>query len=155
MHRLYNKGFSLIELMIVVAIIAILAAVAIPNYSEYVRKSTLEEGLSVLADHRVKLEQFYQSNRGYGTTGQTPPCGHDGTASRLNVAAANGKFTFTCVLDGTNPNENQSYTLTATGAQGAAVGHVFTLNSSNVKRTTLFKGAVVAKNCWLRSGGEC
>lgn len=144
-----NKGFSLIELMIVLAVIGILAAIAVPNYSDYVRKSTLQEAFATLSDLRIKLEQFYQSNRNYAAAGQA--CGHDGTASRINVAAANGKFTFTCTL----ANSEQSYTLTATGATGAATGNVFTLNSDNVKATTSFKGSAVAKNCWLVSGGEC
>ena len=62
-------GFTLIEVMIVVAIVAILAAVALPAYGDYVRRGQLPEAFSGMADLRVKLEQYYQDNRSYGTSG--------------------------------------------------------------------------------------
>lgn len=148
--RKTHSGFTLIELMITVAIVAILAAVVVPNYSDYVRKSSLSEAFSNLSDMRVKMDQFYQSNRNYGTGS----CGNDGTASRVSFAPG-GKFTYECVLSGVSPNENQAYTLTATGSSGAASGHTFTLNSDNVKGTTSFKGGTVTKTCWLVKGSEC
>ena len=151
MSRYKTSGFTLIELMIAVAIIGILAAVALPGYTDYIRRSALTEGFSSLSDLRIRLEQFYQSNRNFGTTA----CGHDGTANRIAFSSADGKFTFACALTGTSPNENQAYTLTATGASGAAVGHVFTLNSDNLKGTTRFKGSTVSKPCWLVKGSEC
>lgn len=151
MNAFRHKGFTLIELMITVAVIGILAAVALPSYNDYIRRSTIQEAFATLADLRVKLEQFYQNNRGYGTTGQATPCGHDGTASQVNVAATNGKFTFVCAL-GAN---NQSYTITATGATGVAVGHTYTIDNTNVRGTTAFKGSAVTKNCWLVKGSEC
>lgn len=149
-------GFTLIELMIAVAIVAILAAIVVPNYSDYVRRSTLSEAFANLSDLRVKLDQFYQNNRKYGTDGQTAPCGHDGTANRVNFTLE-GKFTYTCALSGTNPNPglDQAYVLTATGSAGAAAGHTFTLDSDNAKGTTRFKGNTVSKDCWLVKGSEC
>lgn len=149
------KGFTLIELLIVIAIIGILAAIAVPQYNDYVRRAALQEAFANLADFRVKLEQFYQDNRAYGAVGEATPCGHDGTANRINFAPANAKFAYTCALTGAAGSQNQAYLLTATGSVGAASGHTFTLNNANGKATTAFKGGAVSKSCWLVSGGEC
>ena len=59
-------GFTLIELMIVIAVVAILAAVALPAYGDYLRRGQLPEAFTNLADLRVKMEQYYQDNRSYG-----------------------------------------------------------------------------------------
>ncbi|HZW11981.1 MAG TPA: prepilin-type N-terminal cleavage/methylation domain-containing protein [Noviherbaspirillum sp.] len=151
-----ESGFTLIELMITVAIVAILAAVVVPSYSDYVRRSALNEAFANLSDLRVKLDQFYQNNRKYGTDGQVIPCGHDGAGNRVNFALG-GKFSYTCVLNGATPNPglDQAYVLTATGLSSPATGHVFTLNSDNVKGTATFKGNTVTKSCWLVKGSEC
>lgn len=146
MKKITLHGFTLIELMITVAIIAILAGIVVPSYSDYVRRSTLNEAFATLADLRVKLDQFYQNNRNYGTD----TCGNDGTATRITLGVQ-GKFNYTCALS----NSSQAYTLTAIGNSGAATGHDFTLNSSNARMTTKFKGSTVAKSCWLVKGDEC
>ena len=54
-------GFTLIEVMITVAVIAILAAVALPNYVEYVTRSRLVEAKTNLSDMRTRLEQYYKT----------------------------------------------------------------------------------------------
>lgn len=150
MNQKKTAGFTLVELLIAVVILGIIASVAIPNYTDYVRQGALSEAFSNLADFRVKLEQFYQSNRKYGTT----DCGNDGTAARINFTISNAKFTYTCTLSGTG--SAQTYLLTATGNSGtSASGHVFTLDTSNSKATTTFKGSAVTKACWLRKGNEC
>ena len=149
-----EKGFTLIEVMVTVAIVAILAAIALPSYNDYVRRAALQEAFSNLSDFRVKLEQFYQDQRAYGTDGQAIPCGHDGTANRINFAPPNSKFTYTCALTGGDP---QVFLLTATGSVHPATGHIFTINHTNVKTTTKYKGADTSpvKTCWLSTGNEC
>jgi type IV pilus assembly protein PilE len=136
-----RRGFTLVELMIVVAIIGILAAVALPAYTDYVRRSQLPEATSTLATYRIKLEQYYQDNRNYGTA--------DACAGGT-LAASVGRFSYACRTDG------QTYTLTATGASGRAVGHVYTLTPDNRQGTSTFKGeSVSGKSCWLIKGDEC
>jgi len=129
------RGFTLIEVMVTVAIVGILAGIAIPAYSDYVRRGQLPEAFGALSDYRVKMEQYYQDNRNYGVAG----CA-DVNPPSWNGFAAQKYFTFDCRLLG----GGQQYTITATGATGGARGHTYTLTTTdalNPKHTTSFKGA--------------
>jgi len=78
-YPISDHGFTLIELMITIAIIGILSAIALPAYNEYVIRGKIVEATATLAGHRVKMEQFFQDNRTYvgacaaGTVATTPP----------------------------------------------------------------------------------
>ena len=60
-----QQGFTLIELMIVVAIIGILAAVALPAYQDYTKRSRISEGLSLAAGAKTAMAEFYASNNAW------------------------------------------------------------------------------------------
>jgi type IV pilus assembly protein PilE len=142
-------GFTLVELMVTVAIVGILAAVALPSYKDYVRRGQLPEAFAGLSDYRIKLEQYYQDNRKYGATN----CADGANAPAWNtfVPAGAKYFTYTCALSAAG----QGFTLTATGATGQAAGHNYTLDFNNTKGTTKFKGSSTTKACWLLKGDEC
>lgn len=140
-----TRGFSLIELMIVVAIIGILAAIAIPNYSEYVTKSRITSALSVLSDLRVKMEQYFQDNRSYPTACVTAGA----TATQLLVPGDNPNFDFTCTNLATN-----TFTITATG-KSKMTGFVYTINQMNAKTTALDGSAGKASTGWAGNGKTC
>ncbi len=139
-----EAGFTLIELMIAVAIVSILAAVAYPQYTSYVQRSRLAEATGTLSVTRVRLEQFYQDNRHYGATAAT--CG---------ITMPTGDyFTYSCIWGATS--SNQSYVITATGKASAGMdGYAYTVNQDNLQRTTAFTGAgTLPVNCWLRRAGD-
>jgi type IV pilus assembly protein PilE len=58
-----NTGFTLIEVMIVIAIIAILAGVAMPSYVDYLRRGRIPDATATLSTLQVKMEQWFQDNR--------------------------------------------------------------------------------------------
>jgi type IV pilus assembly protein PilE len=151
-----RRGFTLIEVMIVVAIVAILAAVALPSYRDYLRRGMLPDAFTALNDYRVKMEQYYQDNRAYGNTGATTCANNNAPTWSTFVPAGPNNFTFACALGGTTAAGAQTYTITATGKASTRVtGHVYTITHDNVQSTTTFKGAAVTKSCWLVRGSEC
>jgi type IV pilus assembly protein PilE len=139
-----HHGFTLIELMVAVAIVAIIASVAYPQYTDSVRRSRLVEATGALASARVRLEQYYQDNRNYGST-----------ATACGVAAPTGdNFTYSCTWGSTS--SNQSFLLTATGKSSAGLSDTsYTTNQDNLQQTTAFPGASgLPVNCWLRRKGD-
>lgn len=144
------RGFTLIELMITIAVIAILAAVALPSYTDYITRSKLVEAHTHLADLRVKMEQRFQDARSY----VAGPCAPTGGA-----AADVKYFQFSC---NPNPPGTDTFTLQAVGLNELD-GITFTINESNVRTTVVTGGSKMANNgytgsgtCWVkRKGGQC
>lgn len=118
------KGFTLIEVMVTVAIVAILATIAYPNYSDYVRRGNVQEAPSNLSNYRAQLEQRYQDHRTYDKGDNT--CGIDPPGTTKN-------FQYSCTL----ANSGQGYSLAATGRTGTTVsGLEYKLNQRNQPSTT-------------------
>jgi type IV pilus assembly protein PilE len=140
----HRRGFTLIELMIVVAIVAILASVALPAYGEYVRRGQITPAFNRLADYAAKMEQYYQDNRSYGAGA----CGVGATWATFGTM---GQFNYTCAVTG----GGQGFTVTADGTGGRAVGHTYWIDHNGAQGTTQFKGQGVAATCWLARDTSC
>lgn len=149
-----QSGFTIMELMIAVAIMGVLFGIALPSYKDYVRRGALPEGVSALSDYKIKMEQYYQDNRNYGSGAAGEACANASPAPDWSTFAPSGKknFSYSCVLSGTS---GQGYAITATGTTGTpAAGHVY-IQTHRGQQTTQFKGTTVAKDCWLMRGDEC
>jgi type IV pilus assembly protein PilE len=145
-----SRGFTLIELMITVAIIAILAAIAIPSYAEYVRRGRITEAVSALSGMRVKMEQYFQDNRTY--VGACAP----GTVAALPAVTAKSSFDYACpVLSAVPP----LYTITATGKAGTTLeGYQYTIDQNNTQQTIMTAPSTwpSSATCWvLKKDGSC
>ena len=151
-----QPGFTLIELMIVVVVIAVLSAIALPSYTDYITRSKFAEAHAHLSDLRVKMEQYYLDNRRYSSTTGGGTCGIAGG----NTPTAQGTkyFTFTCASSSATAAGDQAYVLTATGIAGEGLsGIAFSIDQANAKSTTVTgstpmatKGYQSSGTCWVR-----
>jgi len=94
MKQAMQKGFTLIELMIVVAIIGILAAVALPAYQDYTARSQVSEALSLAAGPQTAVTEFW-SNKGYLPS-------NNASAGLSAAASISGKYVSSVIVDNTN-----------------------------------------------------
>ena len=130
----------MIELMITVAIVAILASVALPAYTAYIQRSRVPVALDALSAYLTRMEQRYQDVGRY-----------DNAANACAVAVPTAdNFTVTCAIS----NAGQGFTATATGS-GPMTGYAFTINHLGVRVTTAHPKGAPAANCWSTRGGSC
>ena len=138
-----SRGFTLIELMIAVAIIGILAGVVYPSYTDHVRRGRIAAALGELSTVQVRLEQYYQDNRHYGSTA---------TACAVPLPAVAG-FDLACSWGAAATA--QSFVATATGTSGrSTAGYAYSVDQANQQRTLQFAGQAVNAACWLKRKGE-
>lgn len=140
MKQRAHNGFTLVEIMITVALIGILTAVALPNYRDYVTRARLTEAFSALSTAQASAEQFWSNTRsytGFGAASTFPPT---------------GKY-FTYALSGDSAS---AYTITATGT-GSLASFVYTINQSGTRATTgVPSGWTTNAACWVdRRDGSC
>ena len=133
-HR-HTRGFTLIEVMITVAIVAILSAIALPAYTAYIQRARVPPALDALSALATRMEQRFQDAGRY--------------ACPDSLAAA-GDFAIGCEA----ADDGQSYTATATGS-GPVSGYGYSINHLGVRVTTAHPKGVPATNCWSMKGSTC
>lgn len=139
------RGFTLIELMVTVAIAAILASVSIPMYRDYVLRSRIIDATSKLSDFRVRMEQYFMDNRTYVDSGKC------GVADPKDTDDAG--FTITCA-----DASATAYTATAKGKESKGMkGFEYQIVASGAKKTNSVPTGWTSKDdCWVtKKDGSC
>lgn len=128
-----NRGFTLLELMIVVAIVAILAAIAYPSYQNYVLRTRRADGKEFMMRVASAQERYYTNLNRYAAMADLG----------LGTTSEKGYYTVSVAL----ANSNQTYTLTATpgGVQSPDQCGNLTLTNSGSKG---YSGAETNGKCW-------
>ena len=136
-----GAGFTLIELMITVAIVGVLAAVALPQYKQYSLRGKVSEAFNQLSSCAVSLGQFYQDNRTYVGFPVATSCVTQNFTYSLPTATAT------------------TYTLQATGSTSSVSGFTFTVKDDGTRQTTATaasSGWPTSTTCWVSSrSGSC
>ena len=134
-----QRGFTLIEVLIVVAIVAILASIALPSYTAYIQRSRVPAGLDALQSYFTRMEQRFQDAGSYA----------NGAACALAVPTAQN-YTISCTISG----GGTGYTATALGS-GPLSGYTYTINSTGTRNTTAHPKGTPSGNCWSIKGSTC
>lgn len=119
-----RRGFTLVEVMIVVAIVAVLSMIAFPSYTDYLRRGHVQEAPAALLAYRAKMEQYYQDTRTYASSGAC--------AVPLPTAPSAEYFSYAC----STSSGGQAYTATATGAERSVTGLAYSIDQLGNRSST-------------------
>jgi type IV pilus assembly protein PilE len=129
------SGFTLIEILIAIAIVGLLTSVAVPSYNQYITRSRTVEAFSVLGAAQAGAEQFWNNGRTYA--GYTPPAATDN---------------FTYALSNASPS---TFTLTASG-RAKMTGFTYTIKQDGSRATPATPSWGTSTTCWVdKKGGAC
>jgi type IV pilus assembly protein PilE len=144
--QLIRRGFTIAELLIAVAIVGILAAVAVPQYSGYVMRSRVLDAFAKLSDYRTRMEQYFLDRRTY-----VDDAGNCGITPSTLVGSAD-TFAVAC----TATARSYVYTATGVGSKGTAP-FVYTIDETGTRGTvSLPNGWKRTADCWtIRADGSC
>ncbi|MHC8317730.1 type IV pilin protein [Pseudomonas sp. LB3P31] len=133
--RRSNRGFTLIEIMIVIAIIGIVITIGYPSLTEYVKKGRRAEVAGLLSEQAQVLERYYSSSKTSVYTGAT-------------VSPGNDYYTITSALT------DQTFKLTATRKAGSAMATDkcgnFTITDTGARGMENATAGLTTKDCWGR-----
>ena len=135
-------GFTLIELMVVIAIVSILAAIALPSYLDYIRKSRRADGISALMAIHLNQQKWRANHTTYTST--LSDVWESGTTN-----SSDGHYTLSTAADGTNPETKYTITAAPQGDQtnDPCVNFVLTVAGGTATKT-ISGSALTADRCW-------
>ena len=144
--RRSRHGFTVVELLIAVAIVGILAAIAVPQYSSYIMRSRILDAFAKLSEYSARMEQYFLDRRTY-----LDDAGRCGIAPAAVVGAADS-FQVACTATA------RSYVFTASGLGNKGMApFVYTIDQTGTRGTTsLPSGWRRTADCWtIRADGGC
>ncbi len=124
-----RNGFTLVELMITVAILSVLAAVAIPIYANYINRAKQADAIIGLKAAQMAQEQFFSENNAYSSTIDILPGFSDGTVN--NIYAKNATDGYTLTVDSTGTSTVPGFVVDAVRVVGGNTDR-WTISETNV-----------------------
>jgi type IV pilus assembly protein PilE len=136
----FEYGITLIEHLVAMTVTSIVMAIAVPNYSDYVRRGSITDATSTLQNHAQRLEAFYDDTGNFGAAG----------ACAIAPPAASAQWTYACGLLA----NGQGFRLTATG-RATLAGYAYALDDTGGRTTPAFPGTTITRPCWVIRTGDC
>jgi len=145
-RRKHVRGFTLIELMIVVAVIGILSAIAYPSYKSYILKSRRADAKNALLDLAAREERVYSNTNQY--TNDAATLGYSVLPFPVN-SSGSSYYTLSVALDTSVTPTGYIAKATPTGSQTADTCLVFQVNQAGTQSNVDLAGiALTSANCW-------
>lgn len=140
---MHEKGMSLLELMVVVAIVGILAAIAVPAYTDHIIRGKIAQGTEALSEAKIRMEQYFNTKRTYETDMGTGAC----------PDLFSGLFSDTPFTVAMSNCTQTSFTITATGSSTKGMtGYTYTIDQAGEK-TSKTPSVSATQSCWLMTKG--